>query len=321
MEVIRMAHNVHCLSLPTPFPVGDVNIYLIEGDLLTLVDVGPKTDEALASLKEQLKTLNYTLSDIEQIVLTHHHPDHVGLLDEFQHIPILGHWRNEPWISKDQTYFQHHDEFYQSFFPAMGIRGDIGKIITSMKEPLSFSCHSSLTHHMKEDDSIPGLPGWKVIETPGHAQSHIILYSAKDGLVIGGDFLLSNISSNPLVEPPDLFVQKRPKPMVQYNRSLNKCLHFPISTVYGGHGEPVYDAHHLIKYRLMKQKERASKVVQLLKDKPQSAFEVCQKLFPTIYKPQLALTMSETIGQLDVLTDEHKVMTNDIDGVCLFEVT
>lgn len=45
------------LILPTPFPVGDVNVYVIKGDLLTLVDVGPKTDEAWQALNEQLKEL------------------------------------------------------------------------------------------------------------------------------------------------------------------------------------------------------------------------------------------------------------------------
>ncbi|MER2010644.1 MAG: MBL fold metallo-hydrolase, partial [Psychrobacillus sp.] len=42
---------IHKIIIPTPFAVGDVNAYLIKGDVLTLVDAGPKTEQALVALK------------------------------------------------------------------------------------------------------------------------------------------------------------------------------------------------------------------------------------------------------------------------------
>ncbi len=71
------------IRVPTPFAVGDVIVYLVKGDALTLIDCGPKTKEAAAALKEQLAAVHIEMSDIEQIVLTHHHADHAGLLDCF----------------------------------------------------------------------------------------------------------------------------------------------------------------------------------------------------------------------------------------------
>ncbi|WP_396652954.1 MBL fold metallo-hydrolase [Metabacillus arenae] len=77
-----MSHQkIYPLTLPTPFPVGDVRLYLIAGDSLTLVDAGPKTDAAYHAFLEQLKDTPYEAHDIEQIIITHHHPDHVGMLD------------------------------------------------------------------------------------------------------------------------------------------------------------------------------------------------------------------------------------------------
>src|SRR5262249_13288737 len=67
------------IVLPTPFPVGPVNVWLLRGDPLTLVDAGPHTPEALATLERGLGELGVRLEDIEQLVLTHQHPDHVGL--------------------------------------------------------------------------------------------------------------------------------------------------------------------------------------------------------------------------------------------------
>jgi glyoxylase-like metal-dependent hydrolase (beta-lactamase superfamily II) len=93
--------GIQRITLPTPFPIGPVNVYLVESESLTLVDAGPKTDEAWESLKQQLRVRGYSPSNIEQVVLTHHHIDHVGLLDflrENGDIRVIGHPRNRPWI-------------------------------------------------------------------------------------------------------------------------------------------------------------------------------------------------------------------------------
>jgi glyoxylase-like metal-dependent hydrolase (beta-lactamase superfamily II) len=66
------------LAIPTPFYVGDVNVYLIKEDPLTLIDTGPKTEKAAAVLREKLRDTGVRLSDIRRIVLTHAHEDHCG---------------------------------------------------------------------------------------------------------------------------------------------------------------------------------------------------------------------------------------------------
>ena len=71
--------NIVQLSIPTPFYVGDVNVYLIKEDPITLIDIGPKTREAAASLRAQLSANGLQFSDIRRIVLTHAHEDHCGL--------------------------------------------------------------------------------------------------------------------------------------------------------------------------------------------------------------------------------------------------
>ncbi|MCA9725742.1 MAG: MBL fold metallo-hydrolase, partial [Kurthia sp.] len=63
------------IETPTPFAVGSVNCHLLKGDALSIVDVGTKTDEALEAIRAGLKQEGYRLEDIEQVILTHHHPD------------------------------------------------------------------------------------------------------------------------------------------------------------------------------------------------------------------------------------------------------
>jgi glyoxylase-like metal-dependent hydrolase (beta-lactamase superfamily II) len=298
------------LTLPTPFAVGDVNAYLIQDELLTLVDCGTKTEEAWGSFQEQLQHLGLTPNDIEQVILTHHHPDHVGLLDFFpESMKVYGHALNERWIQRTDSFLNENDEFHKDLFIEFGIPNVYLPFIGQLKKSLRYSCNRSLSGTIQEGSSIPGLSEWQVIETPGHAQSHIVLFREKDGVLIGGDHILAHISPNPLLEPPLQGESERPKPLVQYNQSLIKLLNYPIQKVYTGHGEEVFHLPDLIEKRLKKQHERAMTVKEFIKDKPLTVFEICQRLFPTVYQKELSLTLSETVGQLDYLSSIGEIDT------------
>ncbi|KOP83336.1 MBL fold metallo-hydrolase [Cytobacillus solani] len=290
------------LIIPTPFPVGDVNVYVVKGERLTLVDVGPKTEDAWEALTEQLKELALTPEDIEQVVLTHHHPDHSGLLDYFSPaLEVYGHRFNQRWLSRTDQFLEAHDEFYHQLFGEFGIPEQYFPLIGALKKTLRFACHRSLTGELAEGDTPVGLEEWMVIETPGHAQSHIGLLREKDGVYIGGDHLLAHISPNPLLEPPLPGETVRPKPQLQYNESLRKLSTLPIQLVYSGHGDDIYQVNMLIEKRLSRQRDRAMDVRKWLETERLTVFDICRRLFPTVYERELSLTISETIAQLDYL--------------------
>ena len=71
-------HSIDAIQLPLRH-VGSVNAWLLRGDPLTLVDAGPRNDEALAALEAGLREHGVRLEDIELLIGTHHHLDHVGL--------------------------------------------------------------------------------------------------------------------------------------------------------------------------------------------------------------------------------------------------
>ena len=69
------------VRIQAPLPhIKSVNIWLLRGDPLTLIDTGPRTDEALVALEAGLEREGLRLEDIELVIPTHHHLDHSGLI-------------------------------------------------------------------------------------------------------------------------------------------------------------------------------------------------------------------------------------------------
>ncbi|QBQ05218.1 MBL fold metallo-hydrolase [Sporosarcina pasteurii] len=307
---------IHKIEIPTPFAVGDVNAFLVKGDTLSLFDAGPKTPEAYEALKYGLKEAGYTFKDVEQVILTHHHPDHAGWIDAFDNAEVLGHPYNNLWLKRDEAFFDYHDQFYLERLLEEGVPEQYLSWVPKMKRPIAMMGNRSLDKKINEGDVVPGHPGWTVLETLGHAQSHLAFWNEETHEMIGGDLLLGKVSSNPLIEPPLNRNDERPRSLLQYNASLKRLLTIPIETIYTGHGEEVYGVHSLIEKRLTQQRERAMKVHGMLVDGRRTIFELTAELFPTVYEKELGLTLSETIGQIDYLLDEGIILeTRDEHGV------
>ncbi|GAA0346520.1 MBL fold metallo-hydrolase [Bacillus carboniphilus] len=292
------------ITLPTPFEVGDVHVYLIKDETITLVDAGALTEVAWQQFKVSLKKLGLTPEDIDQIVLTHHHPDHVGLVDKLpKSTPVLAHPNADRWIFRTEEFKTLHRETFTEWFEHFGIPEKFSFYLDLLLSPMDYACQRKLDISLTEGMTLPGHPEWTVLETPGHATSHISLFREKDGMLMGGDVLLQHISSNPILEPPLQKGGERHKPLVDYIITLERLAELNPTTVYPGHGE-IMDGGvgELIHKRLKAQDDRAHKVMEMLKVKEHlSVFEICKKLFPHAYKTQLPLTISETIGQLDYI--------------------
>lgn len=309
--------EINKIVIPTPYPVGDVNAFLVKGDALTLFDAGPKTEEAYEAIKWGIRAAGYDMKDVEQVVLTHHHPDHAGWVDAFPQADILGHQYVDYWMRQEPDFLQYHTQFYMQELEKQNVPKSIINNIVQVRGELELFGSRPLTTFLKEGDEVPGHPGLKVYETPGHAQSHLIFLDEQSRQCIGGDLLLEKVSSNPLVEPPVALEGDRPHSLLQYNASLQKLSDLHVSTLYTGHGNEVRNVSELVEERLAKQQARALKVREFLQE-PLSVFDVTKILFAKIYKVQLGLTLSETLGQLDYLVDKGMATIKEENGVQLY---
>lgn len=312
--------SIQQITIPTPFTVGDVHIYLLKGDALSLIDAGIKTPEAWDALKTQLKACGYFPRDIEQIILTHHHPDHTGLIDQFPRVDaIVAHPDVDVWLRKDKPFFRWYETFFKTAFTRWGVPEQYVSLLDKLRAPLQYAGDGEVTATIQEGDPLPGHPDFHVFETKGHAQTHLSFLREDDGAFFAGDHLLPHIASNPLLEAPYNKENSRPKPLLEYRKNLNKCLNLPIQTFYPGHGAIFSDFHTLIPERLKKQENQAKKLLTFMAQEPQTPFQLCMQLYPHRYTKMVDLTMSQTIGLLDLLHEHHAVNRTMKDGVVYFQ--
>ncbi|KGR78328.1 MBL fold metallo-hydrolase [Ureibacillus manganicus] len=309
--------EIHKIVIPTPYEIGDVNAFLVKGDTLSLFDAGTKTKDAYEALKQGINDAGYNLNDIEQVVLTHHHPDHAGWVDAFPKANILGHEYIDHFLRKNKDFLEYRSEFYRFHLKRNAVPEKFIEKYLENREEMSYFGTIPLTQLLKDQDEVPGHPGLKAYYTPGHAESHLIFHDTKSNSVIGGDLLLEHVASNPLIEPPVNLTLERSKALLEYRNSLVLLKDLQVNKVYAGHGNEITNVSELITTRLERDRVRAEQVYDIL-DKPKSVIEVTQQLYSSIYRTQLGLTISKTIGYLDILESEGLVKCEVIEGLNIY---
>ena len=128
------------ISLPTPFYIGPVNVYLIAEDPLTIIDTGPKTKETIDALRAGLRKAGFLVSDLRRIVLTHAHEDHCGLArslrDEAKNAEVFVHnWETGHRHSRLE-YEEHRTLLVRAGVPGVGTpssdAGGVGSSVASV---------------------------------------------------------------------------------------------------------------------------------------------------------------------------------------------
>jgi glyoxylase-like metal-dependent hydrolase (beta-lactamase superfamily II) len=300
------------LAIPTPFYVGDVNVYLIKEDPLTLVDTGPKTPDAIAALRDGLRRNGVELKNIRRIILTHAHEDHCGLAktirDEAGDAEILVHaWETGHVFGRLATENHHAlvrragvpdsvwhamQDFYESFRP--------------LTDALSFGEFTE----MKDEQEIEFESGaLKVIHTPGHTPGSCSLLREANRTVICGDCVLKRFTPNPVLSPDPIDPSKRFHSLAEYLVSLARIRALAPTFVYGGHGEPVADFEEIFHRYVRSIDVRQAKAISFVGKDGVTAYEVTAKLFPDAIKEetQRFLAISETIAHLDYAAQMGKI--------------
>lgn len=315
--------NIIPLSIPTPFYVGDVNVYLIKEDPLTLIDVGPKTKEAAAALRRELARNGVQFSDVRRIVLTHAHEDHCGLAksvrDEAKNAEIFIHdWETGHLFGR----LAHED--HRQLMMRSGVPDTVFEEMRSLYEEISL-----LTDSLDESDLKPlhddmelefESGALRVLHTPGHTPGSCSFVREADRTLICGDCILKRITPNPILAPDPVDPSKRFPSLAEYLVSLAKLRSFSPTLAYGGHGGPVTDFEEIFHRYVRAIDERQKKVISLVSKTGTTAFEVAKRLFPDSFGHDVHrfLAISESIAHLDYAEAEGKLQVELKDGVEIY---
>lgn len=310
------------IAVPVKNHLKSLNFYLLKTkNSLFLIDSGMNIDDCWKALLDALAKNGFGLNDITQIVVTHHHADHIGLINRIvdaHPIPVYAHKLSVPRLKRDEEYLQKRVKFFQKLYAEMGC-GEAGeKQVAYLKKAIENNKHQAIKSDIHNIEELSADP-FETIEIPGHAVDQIAFFNPQEKTLIAGDLLIEHISSNALVEPDEN--GNRLKSLLIHEASLKKIQQLDVKTVYPGHGKIIDEPNELIKKRIAGIERKANEFFILLKDDCLTASELAQRYYKEKYKKQFALVMSEVIGHLDYLEEKGKITKVFKNGVWKYTAT
>ena len=298
---IEVAPGVHWLSMPLPFQLDHINLWLIEEDGgWTVVDTGIGNEQTRALWERILHG-----KAVKRVIVTHYHPDHAG-----NAAWLCQRYGVELWMTQGEYLTAHAvrsstagytTEAVLSVFRkngldeqrAAGMGGRGNRYAALVPEfPLSYR------RIIEGDQTEVGRHRWRAIVGHGHAPEHLSLYAKNLNTLIAGDMLLSTISTNvsvwsidPEGDPLRLFLDS----IARYRDLPKDVLVLP------SHGKPFRGAHDRVEQLEKHHQDRLGELLQAL-EKPQSAAELLGVLFRRpLDAHQTFFAMGEAIAHLHYL--------------------
>jgi glyoxylase-like metal-dependent hydrolase (beta-lactamase superfamily II) len=324
--------EIHQIVLPTPWEVGPVQIYLIEGDPLTLVDTGVRTPESRAALAGALDRLGYGFEDLRRVLLTHYHGDHLGQAAMLRReAPALEVWCHEDDAEMCETFSAARDENIEGtdrLFRDFGVPDEIRARQRTLRErglsqdPL---CDASpIDHRLRDGERVPFKDfSLQVIHAPGHTAGHCLYHEPGSGALFTGDHLMGNavpFTDNYLLDaPPDpadpLRRPARFRGLPLYLEGLRALRRQRFRMLLPAHGGVIERPARAIDEALLFYEVRIQRTLRALRSRSAArgfatAWEVWEEQFPKADPvTQMRTRMYMVIGALDLLEQQGRLET------------
>jgi len=272
------------LRLPLPWPgVPHCNAWaLAAGDGIVLVDTGMHEPGSLAHLERAMHMVNLRIEHVRLLVVTHAHADHFG-----QAAPIVERAGCELWMNPNLA---HARAYANDPEAALDRRIEVARQSGVPAEPLRAfaerrkSQGSGVAGWVEPDrDAVAGVTfetdhgHWSILETPGHAPSHICIHQPDRRVLLSGDHLLGRVS---------LYYDYgwTPDPAGEFLASLSGVDALDARLCLSGHGRPFTDVRGHVHANQALVAERTGRVERALQGgEPRTAYEI----IPDVYETEL----------------------------------
>jgi glyoxylase-like metal-dependent hydrolase (beta-lactamase superfamily II) len=300
------------IQIPVPY-LGSVNVWLLMGEPLTLVDTGPANREALDSLEQQLRTHSLELEDIELVLVTHHHLDHSGLAATIRArsgARIAAHRGTARWGAAYHERVAEEHRFTKALMAAHGVPGEL----IEASEP--FFAHIVRDSSPFETDLIlsdgdtvrAGDRTLRVVFRPGHSTTDTLFVDDESRDAFVGDHLLAEITSGAELMPTELPGDERRRALLEFLGNLRKTQAMELATCFSGHGPTIDDHRTLIEERMAFHSNRLDLIAGYVEAGCTTAFDIARRLWSDeVAETQSVLAIWEVLGHLDILVNRGTV--------------
>ena len=301
------------IEIPLGIMFQTVNCYLIPGAQLTLIDCGLYSEENWQHLQERINAHGFKISDIQQVIITHEHRDHIGLLPE-----IMAHSTAivrvpktiEGWFSRPAEMKKLQGDFNTKLFKSLGFpKEQLAKVSHFFEgEMMGRKIEEMDRFHFYEEGDLLriGEEDWEVLNTPGHCPNQFVFLQKEQKRIFGSDMLL------PITPMP--IITEDPRQAGQPTRSLHDLLHsferllkFNIGTVYPGHGPVFVDANAMIEKQLARIEMRKEECFEAIKNEFSTPYQINRKMYPYQMMPPDFSGMFMVLGYVDLLVEEGRI--------------
>jgi glyoxylase-like metal-dependent hydrolase (beta-lactamase superfamily II) len=309
------------VQIQAPLPhIKTVNVWLLRGEPLTLIDTGPRSDEALSALEAGLARERLRIEDIELVIPTHHHLDHSGLV-----ATIVGRsGARVAALDRAADYGAHYFERSASdrtfSIELMRHHGVPESVIADNEGFWEFIRETSEPYRtdlrLHDGDIVrAGGRNLRALSRPGHSTTDTLLVDEQGATAFVGDHLLAGISSNTEVVPVAEPTGSRPRARVEYLANLRRTAAMDLDRLLTGHGDPVLDHAGLVASRLADHERRCARILAAMATEPRTtAYRIAQHLWsPRTVAEQPLLVVWEVLGHLDLLLDSGQVGEERVD--------
>lgn len=323
---------VKWIRMALPFALNHINLWLLRDEIdgvpgWSVVDCCISKDEAKAQW-EQIFSDELEGLPILRVIVTHMHPDHIGLA-----YWLCDRWRAPLWISATDYHLARigsqgingfGGDSAAHFFASHGLNDP--DTVEKIKARASYfpslvpAVPRQFTRMMDGDELAIGGHSWRCISGYGHAPEHISLYCQDLGVLIGGDMMLPRISTNVSV----FDIEPESNPLKLFLQSIDKFRALDAATLtLPSHGKPFTGLYQRIGQLHDHHRDRLLEVLEACTPKPLSAADVLPVLFKrALDLHQITFAMGESIAHLHALWHEGKLRrTLGSDGIYRFQAT
>ncbi|MBL6958709.1 MAG: MBL fold metallo-hydrolase [Rhodospirillales bacterium] len=209
-EIREAAPGVFWLRMPLPFKLDHINLWLLEdGDGWTIIDTGINRDEVKAAW-EQVFADHFTDRPLKRVIVTHFHPDHIGLagwLTERFDVELwtsAAEWTFARMLSIDTG--EDLMDCFRRFYRLAGFDDDLMALVEKRANPYPTRVSPIPTAFRRISDGdeidINGRT-WRIMVGTGHAPEHCCLYCEDLNVLISGDQILPIITPNISIWPQE----------------------------------------------------------------------------------------------------------------------